>query len=64
MQTAETVFRFAGAIIIWSFIGFVAAILIKAVQRRESIPEWPIAVFALIGIGVSIARQVSAGRFW
>ena len=64
MQTAETVFRFAGAIIIWSFIGFVVAILMKAVQRRESIPEWPIAVFALIGIGISIARQVSAGRFW
>lgn len=63
MQTAETLFRFAGAIIIWSFIGFVAAIGIKVVQRRESIPEWPIAVFALIGIGVSVARQVSAGRF-
>jgi hypothetical protein len=63
MQTAESLFRFAGAIIIWSFIGFVAAIGIKAVQRKESIPEWPIAVFALIGIGVSIARQVSAGRF-
>ena len=62
MQTAETVFRFAGAIITWSFIGFVAAIEINAVQRRESIPEWPVAVFALIGIAVSIARQIS-GRF-
>jgi len=61
MQTADMVFRFAGAVIIGAFIGFVVAIVIKGIQRREKIPEWPILVFALIGAAFSFARQSAAG---
>jgi hypothetical protein len=61
MQAAETVFRFAGALIIWAFIGFVIAAAIKAFQRRDKLPQWPIAVFVVIGLAVSFARQSSAG---
>ena len=61
MQTGDMVFRFAGAILIGAFIGFVVAVAIKAVQRREKIPQWPIAVFALVGVAVSFARQSSDG---
>jgi hypothetical protein len=63
MQTAEIVFRFVGAIIIWAFIGFVVAVAIKGIGRRENIPQWPIAVFALIGIAVSVTRQAAQGLF-
>lgn len=61
MQTADSVFRFAGAIIIWAFIGFVVAVAIKAVQRSEKTPRWPTPVFVMIGLAVSFARQSSAG---
>jgi len=61
MQTADSIFRFAGAMIIGAFIGFVVAVVIKAVQRSDKLPEWPIAIFALIGLAISLARQSSAG---
>jgi len=61
MQAGESVFRFAGAIIIWAFIGFLVALAIKAVQRREKPPQWPIPVFVVIGLAVSFARQSSVG---
>ena len=61
MQTADLVFRFAGAILIGAFIGFVVAVAIKAVRRRDKVPEWPIVVFALVGVAISFARQSSDG---
>lgn len=61
MQAAEVFFRVVGAIVLWAFIGFVVATAIKAFQRRDAIPAWPIAVFAVIGFAVSVARQSFAG---
>ena len=61
MQTAETVFRFAGAILIWALIGFAVAAAIKAFQQRDKLPQWPIPVCVAIGLAVSFARQSSAG---
>lgn len=61
MQTAEIVFRFAGAILVWAFIGFVIASAMKAFQRRDKLPQWPVPVFVVIGLAVSFARQSSAG---
>ena len=64
MQTADIVFRFIGAIILWAFIGFVIAVALKAIQHRDNIPAWPIAVFVLVGVAISVGRQSAAGLLY
>ncbi|MFL6733698.1 MAG: hypothetical protein ACJ8EY_03265 [Sphingomicrobium sp.] len=61
MQNADIFFRFAGAILLWAFLGFVIAVGIKVLRGQRNIPTWPIMVSAVLGIVVSIARQSAAG---
>jgi hypothetical protein len=60
MHAVEMAFRIVGALAISAFIGMIVAATIQAVEHRQSMPQWPIWLFVVVG-GAFSAGRLSAG---
>ena len=47
--------------LVFLVFGFLIAAALKAVQRRSTLPDWPVALLLGVGLVITIIRLLDAG---